>query len=101
MADMGVSEEFLAQGGTELACMSTTDDRAVAEKFAQVRKSAHPLLLKVQARGFAQCGADISWLSMYPGEKEVLYPPLTYLRPTGPPVKEANGCTVVTVEPIF
>ena len=28
-------------------------------------------------------GADISWLSAFPGEAECLYPPLTYLRPTG------------------
>ena len=28
-------------------------------------------------------GADVQWLSAFPGEAEVLYPPLTYLRPTG------------------
>lgn len=27
-----------------------------------------------------QCGADVSFLSVYPDEQEVLYPPLTYLQ---------------------
>ena len=26
------------------------------------------------------CGIDLSWLSMYPTEKEILFPPLTYLK---------------------
>jgi len=37
---------------------------------------------------------------MYPEEKEVLFPPLTYLCPVGEPVLE-NGCTVITVQPSF
>ena len=28
-------------------------------------------------------GADVSFLSAFPNEKEYLYPPLTYLKPTG------------------
>ena len=28
-------------------------------------------------------GAPIRWLSAFPGESEYLYPPLTYLKPTG------------------
>ena len=28
-------------------------------------------------------GADVQWLSAFPGEAEILYPPLTYLKPTG------------------
>ena len=28
-------------------------------------------------------GADVQWLSAFPGEAEILYPPLTYLQPTG------------------
>ena len=48
-------------------------------------------------------GADISFLSVYPGEKEVLYPPLTYLRPIRL-YKELIGNTwyqVAEVEPVF
>jgi hypothetical protein len=68
--------------------------------FAKVGKTANPLLLKVEATSLMDCGADIGWLSMYPAEKEVLFPPLTYLRPVGEPVLE-DGCTVITVQPRF
>ena len=111
MADMAVSDEFTAQGGTEMACMSTTEDRAVAEKFAE---SKAPLLLKLEASSFMACGADISWLSMYPAEKEVLFPPLTYLRVVEQDKKKtssffskrkkeqaAGGVTVIVVEPVL
>jgi hypothetical protein len=30
-----------------------------------------------------QMGADVQWLSAFPNEAEILYPPLTYLEPTG------------------
>ena len=29
-------------------------------------------------------GADLTFLSAFPGEREFLYPPLTYLQPVGP-----------------
>ena len=54
----------------------------------------------MEATSLVDCGADIGWLSMYPAEKEVLFPPLTYLRPVGQPVLE-DGCTVITVQPRF
>jgi hypothetical protein len=98
--DMAVSDEFMAQGGTEIGCMSTSESIAVARMFAKVGKTANPLLLKVEATSLMDCGADIGWLSMYPAEKEVLFPPLTYLRPVGEPVLE-DGCTVITVQPRF
>ena len=36
-----------------------------------------------QVDNFMQYGADLQWLSAFPVEAEVLYPPLTYLQPTG------------------
>ena len=32
---------------------------------------------------FMERGADLTYLSAFPEEAEVLYPPLTFLRPTG------------------
>ena len=101
LEDMGMGDEFLRQGGTEMACMSTTEDLQVARTtFAKVGAVDNPLLMKVQCTSLMDCGADISWLSMYPGEKEVLFPPLTFLLPVGEPVVE-NGVTVITVQPRF
>ena len=55
-------------------------------------------ILKVRSSGFHDRGADISWLSAFPGEKEVLFPPLTYLKPTGR-AEVVGQCTVVEVTP--
>jgi hypothetical protein len=47
------------------------------------------------------CGADVSWLSVYPAEAEILYPPLTYLKYVKTtPIKNSNGF-VVEVKPSF
>ena len=83
-----------------MACMSTTSDQSVAENFAW---SKSPLLFKFVSKSFMSHGADISFLSVYPGEKEVLYPPLTYLRPIRMYKKMIGGnvYTVVEVEPVF
>jgi hypothetical protein len=102
MDNMGVTEEFLAQGGTEMACMSTTAFRAVARTFAKVGEVDFPLLLKVESKGLMCCGASIAWVSMYPEEQEVLFPPLTYLRPVRDQCEVMeDGCKIITVEPHF
>ena len=44
-----------------------------------------------------------AWLSVYPNEKEALYPPLTYLRSIKAENETIGGVTVLvaTVEPVF
>ena len=63
------------------------------------------MLFKVLTSNLMNTGADLDWVSMYPGEKEVLFPPLTFLEPTsieGQAVGTApDDCTIVTVVPIF
>ena len=48
-----------------------------------------------------QCGADVSFLSVYPSEQEVLFPPLTYLHFVGESREKFGGqsMTVITCEP--
>ncbi len=53
-------------------------------------------------------GADVQWLPALPGEAEILYPPLTYLWPTGRTEEVSVACgerrrnfTVVEVEQQF
>ena len=60
--------------------MSTTHDPAIALAYGQ---SANALLFKIVATSFMNRGADVSWLSAFPEEREILFAPLTYLRPTG------------------
>ena len=80
MANLSSTAEFESQGGSEAAPMSTTTDPIVAVSYGQSTRS---LLLKIVADNFVHRGADVSWLSAFPGEQEYLYPPLTFLQPTG------------------
>lgn len=82
MKNIRMAEEFMAdlRGGTEVAPMSTTSDLRVA---AQYGVSDNSLLFKIKVSNFLQYGANLQWLSAFPDEAEVCYPPLTYLQPTG------------------
>ena len=80
MKNLAVNDEFVEGGGSEAAPMSTTPDPAIAVAYGQ---SSNALLFKIVAKSFMSCGADIQFLSAFPGEKEFLYPPLTYLHPSG------------------
>ena len=39
------------------------------------------MLLRLRTRSSMERGADLSFLSCFPGEKEFLFPPLCYLQP--------------------
>ena len=85
--------------GTELAPMSTTTDLSVAVAYSM---SSSSLLFKINTKSFMQRGADLSYLSAFPGEAEVCFPPLTYLRPTGRKLELTHKMitfTVIEVEP--
>lgn len=100
MNNVKLSEDFMTQGGAEIGCMSTTSAKGVALSFAGEKC---PLLLKCVSPSFMSHGASISFLSVYPGEMEVLYPPLTYLRPIKS-YDEVVGSllvTVVEVAPVY
>ncbi len=80
MRSLRVTEAFMRDGGTELAFMSTTTDLSVAVRYSLSRNS---LLFKIVPQNFMSNGAELQWLSAFPGEAEVLFPPLTFLQPTG------------------
>ena len=100
MRDLGLTMEFLDKGGTEFACLSTSASQEIAVNFAT---SQLPLIFKFETKDFTSRGADISFLSVFPGEQEALYPPLTYLRSVGAKKETLGGLTalVATVEPVF
>ena len=98
MRDRTVTEEFMLKGGVELGCMSTTSDLAVVAGYA---RSQAPLLLRIKIDNPMEMGADIRWLSMFPGEEEVLFPPLTFLKPMFKQQVRNGVGIVVTVKPSF
>ena len=70
--------EGIAGSGSELACMSTSENIDVVARYA---RSNNPLLLRIKVESPMDRGANLKWLSCYPSEDEVLFPPLTYLKP--------------------
>ena len=73
--------DFKEKGGTELAPFSSSADIKVALRYSD--KAEKRILLKVATRSFMERGADMQYLSAFPDEAEYLYPPLTYMMPTG------------------
>ena len=55
MRDLKVADEFLHEGGTEYAPMSTTTDLAVAVKYST---STRPLLFKLKTQSFMERGVS-------------------------------------------
>lgn len=100
MKDMTISDAFFESGGTEFACMSTSTSQEVAIDFAE---STIPMILKLETKDFMSRGADISFLSVYPGEGETLFPPLTFLRPIARQAIKRKGKTYLMVrcEPVI
>ena len=102
MRNLRVTDTFSTDGGTELAPLSTTTDMVVALRYAI---SPESLLFKVVTSSFMERGVNLEYLSCFPGEAEHLFPPLTYLRPTGNTqvIECGTECsvTVVEVTPIF
>ena len=60
--------QYNVRGGVEVAFMSCTEDKEVALKYAASKKKA-AIVFEVK-QGMVDRGADISWLSQYPHEKE-------------------------------
>ena len=83
------------RGGVEFSFMSTTLDREVALAYARRKNSGAQLVFEVQM-GMIDRGADLSWLSQYEHEKEILFAPLTGLEVQGTRVE--NGTLVVEVK---
>mmetsp|Transcript_30784 Transcript_30784/g.50910 ORF Transcript_30784/g.50910 Transcript_30784/m.50910 type:complete len:184 (+) Transcript_30784:92-643(+) len=70
MAGVQPQQEFLSQGGTDVAPISTTTELKVAVRYSS---STSSVLLRLRAKSFMSHGADISYLSAFPAEREFLY----------------------------
>jgi len=98
LKNVEVSDEFHTKGGTELAPMSTTSDPGVAVHYS-TNSSGQSLLFRIITKNKLQRGADLEWLSAFPNESEVLFPPLTFMQPTGrSQVLDIEGQTLTVVE---
>jgi len=79
--------------------MSTTTELKVALRYGASVQGA--VLLRLRVDNFMQLGADLEHLSCFPHEAEILYPPMTYLKPLGKArevtTSDENGTLVFTV----
>merc|ERR1712190_158925 len=96
MKNLDITRDFLINGGTELGPMSTSTSTT---KIGEYCKSKEPLVMRVVCESFMNRGSDMSWLSLYPGEEEVLYPPLTYLEVIKTSLIENHRGKVIDVRP--
>jgi hypothetical protein len=76
------------RGGVEWGLMSTTTDREVAMQYSGVA-DRRGTVFEISV-GRIDIGADLSWVSQYPGEREILFPPLTCLEVVGEPRVETG-----------
>jgi hypothetical protein len=76
------------RGGVEMGFMSTTTNREVAIQYSGSDKKRGSVF--EIAAGRIDIGADIKFLSQYPGEAEYLFPPLSCLEVNGDPRIEGD-----------
>ena len=70
------------EGGTEPAPTSTSADPLVALKYALDRNtSGQATVLKLNTDSFMNRGVDLRFCSVFPEEREYLYPPCTCVPP--------------------
>ena len=89
--------------------MSTTSDLRVALMYSTAAASGaaggSSVLLRLKTSSFMDRGADLSFLSCFPNECEILFPPLTYLKPHGRPrhiaIEGGGRLLVLDVVPHF
>ena len=100
MSNRKIFDNFMVEGGTELAPMSTTAQLWVALKYSQGPAGTINTLLWLRTENFMDRGVDLAWLSAFPHEKEYLYPPLSYLKPIHkePIVLQIGSSTYQVVE---
>jgi hypothetical protein len=88
------------KGWTEFGFRSTTADKSVALDYSGIKKgNPHPMVIAITPNAVDR-GACIAELSQYPGEKEYLFVPCSFLQPNGPPALEVVTEGIVNVIPV-
>ena len=90
-----------ALGFLEFGFMSTTADKSVAVQYSGVRENRPKAGILLIRPNTVDRGADISQFSQYPGEKEFLFGPYSFVQGDGRQRTEiSDGGGVLTVVPV-
>lgn len=94
------ADKYGTKGGVESGFMSTTTNQSVAFKYAAIsdKDDTKASYIFEIDEGAIDRGADISWLSQYPQEAEVVFPPLTSLQVIGEP-RIIGGSILIKLRP--
>mmetsp|Transcript_42079 Transcript_42079/g.87924 ORF Transcript_42079/g.87924 Transcript_42079/m.87924 type:complete len:657 (-) Transcript_42079:439-2409(-) len=83
------------KGVLEWGFMSTTADKDVAVRYSGIREGKpFPTIFEIDC-GTVDRGADITEFSQYPGERECLFAPCSFLEPLGDEAIEVTSTGVV------
>ncbi len=93
-------EKGAPKGYAEWGFMSTTSEKKVALQYSGVGKGKPRPMVLVFRISAVDRGANISELSQYPGEKEYLFVPLSYIESNGPRFVEVATDGIVTMVPV-
>jgi len=99
--DFFIPDEKGLIAATEFGFMSTSTDEKVAKKFT--RGSGVLFRIKCQRRDAVgyHMGASLEWLTVNPGEKEILFPPFTLFQVVERKRDLQGNITIITVVPTF
>jgi hypothetical protein len=93
-------DKFGCRGGVELGIMSTTTTRPVAIQYSgSWAGGLRPTIFEIEV-GQVDRGAPLSWVSQYPGEDEIVMPPLSNLEVVGDARMEDTEKGIVMVIPL-
>ena len=81
MSRCEISDNFMEEGGTELAPMSCTADLSVPLRYSQGPAGSMSVLFWIHTQNFMDRGVDLEWCSAFPHDREFVYPPLCYIKP--------------------
>ena len=90
----GCPNEMGVRGGIEYGFSSTTTDKSQALSYATGGgggKQGEAMTIFEMQMGMVDRGADLTWLSQYPHEREVLLPPLTGIEALGTDVEGGDA----------
>jgi hypothetical protein len=92
--------EYGIRGGVELAFMSTTTNRDVAICYSKPsNEETCSMVFEIQM-GMVDRGAEMSWVSQFPEEVEILFPPLTTIEIVDEPRVEVTSLGRVIFVPL-
>jgi hypothetical protein len=88
-----IPNKFGVKGGIERGFSSFTTKKNMALGFSKADGPSQSSMLFEAQMGMVDRGADLSWLSQYPGEAEILFAPLTGMEVIGDPARSLTAGT--------